>query len=274
MVRTFDVVYRRDSAMEWLALVYQPEGSGPFPPILYIHGGQWSGGSRMQSELINQTLAEAGFLVVGVDFRLAPDHKYPAPVEDVNYATRWLRAHARDFNGNPELLGGLGTSSGGHTMMLSALQPTNPRFAALPLPEAPDITARLDYVIACWAVLDAHFRYLYAQRSGREDIIRSSEGYFGDEQTMREGSPQFLLDSGAPVEFPPLLIIQGTADQNIPLEIPKRFAASYLKRGGYVEMETFLDMPHMFANNPGPESDRAHGLMKAFTTRQVNKVRA
>ena len=120
-----------------------------------------------------------------------------------------------------------------------------------------------------WPVLDSHARYLYAKEAGIERLMKSSENYFGDEATMREGSPQLVLERGEQTALPPLLILQGTEDDNVPLEISERFVASYAAAGGAAERELFPGMPHAFARDSGPETDRAIALMKAFVARQV-----
>ncbi|MBI2886491.1 MAG: alpha/beta hydrolase [Chloroflexi bacterium] len=268
-VQARDVVYRRDGDRDWLATLYQPQGTGPFPALLDVHGGVWSGGSRASDALIDQSLAASGIVVLAIDFRLAPQHPYPAQVADVHYATRWLKAHARDFNADAATVGGLGASSGGHTVLLSALRPHDSRYAALPLPEAAAVDARLTYVVACWPVIDSYARYLYARRAGIERLANLTEGYFLTEAAMREGNPQELVERGEAQALPSVLIIQGTADANIPLEIPNRFAETYRAAGGHVELELFPDMPHGFANHPGPESERALALMKSFVARQL-----
>ena len=87
---------------------------------------------------------------------------------------------------------------------------------------------------------------------------------------MKEGNPQLILERGEPTELPPVLILQGTADDNVPLSIPYRFVESYRAAGGNVELELFPGMPHGFARDPGTETDRALALAKAFIARQLN----
>ena len=268
-VRIHDVEYRRAGEESWLARIYQPQEAGPFPALLQVHGGAWNAGSRTSDALLNEGLAASGLVVVAVDFRLAPGHSYPAQVADVNYATRWLKAHARDFNGDPRIVGGLGSSSGGHTVMLSAMRPHDPRYTAIPLGEAPDADATLSYILALWPVLDPYARYLYAQETGRGDLVTHTESYFLTVDAMQEGSPQLILKRGEMVTLPPTLVVQGTADGNIPMAIPERFVAAYREARGVIELELFPDMPHGFGSSPGPETDRALGLMKAFVARQL-----
>ncbi|HEY7064924.1 MAG TPA: alpha/beta hydrolase [Chloroflexota bacterium] len=135
-VKVFDVEYRRAGDEAWLARVYQPQGTGPFPVLVDLHGGVWSGGGRSSSAARNEALAASGLLIAALDFRLAPRDPYPASVADVNYGTRWLKAHGADFGGDTRHRGGIGASSGGHLVMLSAMRPHDPRYAARPLPGA------------------------------------------------------------------------------------------------------------------------------------------
>jgi acetyl esterase len=269
-VRVHDVTYREDQEGSWLARIYQPEGAGPFPALLDVHGGAWNRGSYTNNERIDQALAESGLVVAAIALRLAPQYPYPAQVADVNYATRWFKAHARDFNADARMVGGLGTSSGGHTIMLSAMRPQDPRYRAFALEGADDkVDATLSYVLAGWPVLDPYARYLYAKESGYDRLMESTEAYFLTKEAMREGNPQLILERRESAELPPVLILQGTADDNVPLSIPHRFVEAYRAAGGAVELELFPGMPHGFGSKPGAESDRALALMKAFVARRL-----
>ena len=258
--------YRNDGAESWEVTIYQPRGDGPFPALLDVHGGAWNRGERGSDAVMNRALAASGIVVAAVDFRLAPAHPYPAQVQDVNFATRWLKAHAAEFNADGQTVGGLGSSSGGHTLMLSAMRPQDPRYAALELPEAAGLDAAMAYTICCWPVLDSYARYLYA-RQASERLTASTEAYFLTEDAMKEGNPQHILERGETVTLPPTLVIQGTRDDNVPLSIPQRFETAFRGAGGDIQVEYFTDMVHGFGNTPGPESDRAVGLMKAFIAR-------
>ena len=266
---TEDVQYRRDGDESWLARVYRPTAAGPFPTLLDVHGGAWSMGDRLNDAPMDEALAASGMVVVAVDFRLAPQHPYPASLVDVNYATRWLKAHSPDFGGDPRHLGGLGSSSGGHQIMLSAMRPRDPRYAALPLPEASDADASLGYVLACWPILDPYARYRFAQETGRKELVTRTEGFFLTEETMQEGNPQRILDRAEAAVLPPVVLLQGTADTNLPVAMSERFVESYRKAGGQAELELFPEMPHGFGNQQGPEAERAIGLLKAFVARQL-----
>src|SRR5437764_11038546 len=126
-----DIEYRRDDATALLARLYRPKGDGPFPAVLDVHGGAWAAGDRLNNAPLDEALAKSGVIVLAIDFRMPPAHRYPASIADINFATRWLRAHAAEFGSRRELVGGLGTSSGAHQLLLSALKPADPRYGAL-----------------------------------------------------------------------------------------------------------------------------------------------
>ncbi|HEX2173276.1 MAG TPA: alpha/beta hydrolase, partial [Dehalococcoidia bacterium] len=177
-VETSDVEFRRVGDLPLLARVYRPRGAGPFPLLIDVHGGAWCKGDRLNNEPMDTALAASGLVVAAIDFRLGPDHPYPASIADVNYGIRWLKVHAVDFGAVADRLGALGSSSGGHQVLLNALRPRDPRYAADPIAAAPEVDASLAYVIACWPVIDPYARYLFARETGREDLAEMSEGYF------------------------------------------------------------------------------------------------
>ena len=138
-----DLEYRRDASGPMLARLYQPKGPGPFPALIEVHGGAWAAGDRLNNAPLDEALAKSGIVVFAVDFRMPPQHRYPASIADIHYATRWLKAHAGEFGSRRDLVAGLATSSGAHQLLLSALKPNDPRYAALPLAEAPQEDASL-----------------------------------------------------------------------------------------------------------------------------------
>ena len=273
-VRSRDVEYRRDGADSWLARIYEPQGAGPFPALLEIHGGAWNNNDRTQNASIDEALAASGLVVVAIDFHLGTQAPHPAAQQDINYATRWLKVRAADFNSSSEAVGGLGLSSGGHQIMLSAMRPRDPSYAALPLDGAPEVDAGLAYVMMGWAVLDPHARYLYARERGRQNLVASSERYFVDEAGMREANPQLILERSEPVELPPALLLHGADDDVLAPRTAERFAEAYGRAGGVIELAEYPRAGHGFAREPGPNAARALELMKSFVARQLVAVAA
>ncbi|MFN8556874.1 MAG: alpha/beta hydrolase [Dehalococcoidia bacterium] len=273
-VRVSDVEYRRDGDVAWLATVYRPAGAGPFAALLNVHGGAWNTGSRADNAALSQGLAAAGAVVASIDFRMGGDHPYPSSLIDINYATRWLKAHAADFAADPASVGALGVSSGGHLALLSGMRPHDTRYAALPLPEAGAADATLAYVISCWGVLDPYARYQFAQQIGRTELIASHDRYFGSIETMQEANPLLIVERGEPATLPPALLIQGTADAILPPGMVERVADAYRAAGGAVDLALFEGMPHGITGWPESEVARMVARMAGFINRCLAPVAA
>lgn len=268
-VRIIDATYRQDDDKSWSVRIYRPEKQGPYPALLDVHGGAWSSGGCTDNEKIDLSLAARGMVVFAIECRTAPTYTYPAQVIDVNYATRWIKAHAGDYNAVADNLGGLATSSGGHALFLSAMRPEDDRYNTLTLPDSAGLNAKLSYLIGAWPIIDPYGRYLFAQENNQEFLVKATDSYFLNHAAMNEGNPLFALDRGEKLNLPPALIIQGTADQNLPLSSIHRFADAYRSAGGVIELEWFTNEPHGFACRPGAESDRALEIIKNFVGRQL-----
>ncbi len=265
-----DVEYQRQAGKPWLVRVYRPKGPGPFPSIIDVHGGAWHNGDRTNNDGVDRALAAKGIVVAAIDFRQPPEAGYPASICDVNLAVRWLKAHAAEFDGT-SAVGAFGNSSGGHQVVLSALRPRHASYSALPLPDRPEIDASLAYGIAAWPVIDPLFRFRYAQKFNREEFIKAHIDYWRTEEAMAEGSPQTIVEQDGQIDLPPLLMLLKANDRNHPLEMQERFIASYRKRGGAIEVDTFDGLPeHRMVPSPAqPETMRFIDTITAFIMRQT-----
>ena len=260
-----DVEYQRQAGKVWLLRIYRPKGTGPFSTIVDVHGGAWHNGDRTNNAAIDTALAATGILVAAVDFRQPPEAGYPASICDVNLAIRWLKAHAAEFNGTTTI-GAFGNSSGGHQVVLSALRPRHASYAALPLPDHPEVDASLAYVIAGWPVIDPLYRFHFAKEFNREEHIKAHLEYWRTEEAMAEGSPQTIIEKEEQVDLPPILMLLKANDKNHPLEMQERFIASYRKRGGAIDVHTFDGLPeHRMVPSPSqPETMRCIETMTTF----------
>lgn len=103
--------------------IYTPEGVGPFPIVVFYHGGGFVIGSIDSHENICRQIARDGsVIVVSVDYRLAPEHPYPVPVDDAYAAFQWVAQNAATFNGDPQHLAVAGDSAGGNLAAVVALK--------------------------------------------------------------------------------------------------------------------------------------------------------
>jgi acetyl esterase len=265
-----DVEYQRQAGKPWLARIYQPKGAGPFPTIVDVHGGAWHNGDRTNNAGIDTSLAAKGILVAAVDFRQPPEAGYPASICDVNLAVRWLKAHAHEFNGTTAV-GAFGNSSGGHQVVLSALRPRHPAYSVLPLPNYPELDARLAYVIAGWPVIDPLYRFRFAKEFNREEHVKAHIAYWITEDAMAEGSPQTIVEQNEQTDLPPILMLLKANDRNHPLQMQERFIASYRKRGGEIDVHTFDGLPeHRVVPSPSqPDTMRLIDTITEFISRKA-----
>ena len=127
-----DVEYLRHGETPLLAKVFKPKGSGPFPIMVELHGGAWVNGNRENGNVGNEALAKSGVIVAALDFRVPPVASYPASLADIHYGIRWCKTQAESWNGRPDSIGVMGTSSGAHQSMLLGMRPNDSRYAAIP----------------------------------------------------------------------------------------------------------------------------------------------
>jgi acetyl esterase/lipase len=272
-IEVFDVDFRRAPKRTLMARVYQPKGGGPFPVLLDLHGGAWNNKDRLANATMDESLARSGILVVAIDLTRAPEAPYPASVQDANYGVRWLKHKAREWNGDPETIGALGSSSGGHEIELCAMKPRDRYYSVHTLAEAPELDATLNYVATRSPVSNPYARFLNAEQLGREEMVQNTKLYFNPWDTIHEGNPQEILDRGEKVTLPPLLIMQGELDDNVRPAVQQKFTESYRAAGGECQYEVFSGCQHLWIDDPGPQTDRAHEMVKQFIAKQLKAKR-
>lgn len=111
--------------------VYRPRNiEGPLPVIVSLHGGGWVYGDKERYQYYCMSLAQQGFAVVNFTYRLAPKHKFPAPVEDTNRVFGWLLDHAEKYGFDTRNIFAVGDSAGAHLLTMYSCICTNPAYAA------------------------------------------------------------------------------------------------------------------------------------------------
>ena len=244
---TQDVEYLRHGEAPLLARLFKPQGSGPFPIMLELHGGAWVRGTRENGNAANEALAKTGVIVAALDFRThAP---YPASLADIHYAVRWAKTQAASWKGKPDRIGAMGTSSGAHQAMLLGMRPHDARYAALPAPAgAGGVDGTLACVIMISPVIDPLGRYLYAK--GLRSDCTPPEGmgaqwppmheqYWGTEEAMAEGAPARILARGEKTALPPTLTLRRAYEASHPRPDFDEFIDQYRKAGGSIDVMIF-----------------------------------
>jgi acetyl esterase len=266
-----EVEFRRTPAGRVLmARVYQPQGAGPFPTVLDLHGGAWNAKDRRAEEPMDRALARSGLLVVAIDMTLAPEAPYPACVQDANYGVRWLKTKAASWNGNPSRLGIYGSSSGGHVAELLAMRPRDPRYNSIPLANAAGVDATVAYVAMRSPVSNPFARFQNAEALKRDAMMKNTTTFFNPWETIHESNPQEILERRERVNLVPLLIMQGALDDNVLPSVQEKFATTYKAAGGECQLQIFEGCEHEWVATPGPQTDRAREMVKAFIARHVN----
>jgi acetyl esterase len=263
-VHVEELVYRIIDGRELKALVFRPEGDGLWPALVCMHGGAWISGDRTLPTYLAERLAARGIVVMSIDFRMAPRHMYPSSLRDANYATRWLKANADNFNVDANRVGGLGFSSGGHLILLSAMRPDHSAYVADIPAELQGFNAELNCVITCSGVLDPLARYHMAQAVGYADIVACHDKYFGDEACMNEANPPLMLERGEVVKQPPLLMFQGGADPRLLPDTASRMEALYRRAGGSATALVHADRGHALSEWPLEDQDAVAAQIQAF----------
>jgi acetyl esterase len=251
-----------------MARIYQPKGPGPFPTVLDLHGGAWRRKDRLAEEPMDRAIAASGVLVVAIDLRLSGEAPYPASVQDANYGVRWLKSKAPGWKGDATRIGIYGSSSGGHVAELLAMRPRDARYNAIPLAAAPNVDATVAFVATRSPVSDPYARFQHAERMKRQEMIDNSTTYFKPWETIFEGNPQQILDRREAVSLPPLLVMQGALDDNVLPATQEKFASAWKSAGGVCEFSVFDGSEHEWVAKPGPQTDRAREMVKAFIARQ------
>ncbi len=272
---TRDVEYLRHGDRRFMARLFVPQGEGPFPAIVELHGGAWCNGDLNECKTYAEAFARNGLAVAALDFRHAGDG-YPTTLADINYGIRWVKANAGELNTRPDLVGAAGQSSGGHLAMLAAMRPNDPRYAAIKLPSsAPAVDASLRAVAMLWPVINPLSRYRHALRARDSanppawvgNIPDRHDLYWKTEAAMADGNPILMLEKGEKVPTPPALWLQGRPDpvhdyhdedSSFPGTEPERFTANYRKAGGNIELMIVEQAERASAATLGKVADFFH----------------
>lgn len=205
-----DVEYGEAAGEKLLLDAFTPEGRGPFPVCLLVHGGGWVQGDKHNNfRTLLTPLGEAGFAWFSISYRLAPKHRYPACVEDVETAIRWVKAHAADYRIDPKRIALIGESAGGHLVSLAAVRAqADTRVAAVVAFYSPndlELQARNNLRTPAWATA------LFGITTMDDAAMK----------VIREASPSSRLVAG----LPPFLLVHGTDDTRVAVEQSRLFQA-------------------------------------------------
>ena len=210
-----------------------PDGKGPFPAVILVHGGGWGSGDKTKHiDPLFAPLSKSGLAWFSINYRHAPKNRYPAAVEDVEAAVRWVKQHAAEFNIDPKRLALLGESAGGHLVAMAVVRAKDDTRVAAAVPFYAPVDLETDT----------------ARRGGLSQSLRS---LFGRSYQVDDQAAQLLRDA-SPINFihsslPPFLLVHGTADMSVPYNQSVQFQAKLRAAGVSCDLVTIDDGVHGMA---------------------------
>lgn len=222
------IVFRKLPDCEVKCDVYQPESDVPLPAIIMIHGGAWRHGSKVAMVRHARRVARVGYVVVSINYRLAPKYPWPAQIDDCQYAVRWLKKNAEAYNIDAERIGVFGYSAGGH---LAALLGTmdgedNARFENSLAGDDEELK-KFSPAVCAVAIGGAPCEFSWLDEGS--EVLKYWMG--GSRKSLPE-----KYRSASPVEYvtaedAPFFIFHGTADMLVPLQSPTDFHQALKAKG-------------------------------------------
>lgn len=228
-----DIEYGRAGGVSLKLDASIPDGPGPFPAVILVHGGGWNAGDKSGGPgkgymaPMHGPLAAAGFAWFSINYRLAPDFRHPAQVEDVETAIRWVKAHAAEYHIDPRRIALSGESAGGHLVAMAAVRA--------------DASTRVAAVVPFYGVFD-----MVAEAKRRKTITNFARLLGHD--TMDDTLVKLMHDA-SPINFvqpglPPFLLLHGTADQSVAFQQSVDLQGKLRAAGVACELIAIKDGPH------------------------------
>jgi len=205
-----DIIYSsKDGADLKLDIHYPQLVTGPIPTLVYVHGGAWIQGDKEEGAgtVDIPALLEAGFAVVAVNYRLAPQHKFPAMIEDVKCAIRFLRANADRYGLATEKIGAYGGSAGGHLVSLLGVTDSS---AGWDSGEYAEYSSHVQAVVDMFGPTNLTGPFLAEAPVRCEDVFGTCNV---NDPVLRDASPVTWVSA----DDPPFLILHGDKDEVVPL---------------------------------------------------------
>jgi acetyl esterase/lipase len=226
-----DIVYGKGGDEELkLDLAKPKQDKGPYPAVVCLHGSGWRFGTRQEMNGIMESLAHMGYVGVTVSYRLAPAAQFPAQIEDIKAAVRWLRANSEKYQINRDRIGVVGFSAGGHLACL--LGATDAKDGLEGNGGNPEQSSRVQAVVSFCGPTD------FTTRDWPEDVEKGLVepflgGTFKDKpEVYKRASPINYVTA----DDPPFLLIHGIKDPLIPVDQAKRFLDKLQEAGVSVQL--------------------------------------
>ncbi|MEK7949830.1 alpha/beta hydrolase [Luteolibacter soli] len=220
-----------------------PEGSGPFPAAILIHGGGWGSGDKAADFVpLSKSLTKEGIAWFSINYRLAPKHPWPACFDDVQTAIRWVRTNATAYNVDPKRIALIGYSAGGQLATLAAIRA--------------DESTRVQAVVGFAPAVE-----LVADMQRRGEVGVAMRNLLGLSDKLDDAALAKIA-SISPAEeikpgLPPFFIVEGTADQSVRHVETLAFIQRLKQAQGSCALLEMKDAPHRIAEWPKFSPDYA-----------------
>lgn len=245
---------------------------GPMPAVLWIHGGGWKAGTHKKNPIA--WLADKGFVVASIEYRLSDEAKWPAQIEDCKLAVRWLRANAAKYHVNPDKIAVWGSSAGGHLVSCLGTMGDQTQFEGTGGYEG--VSSKVQAVVDYCGPVDFTEAGPGIQRGMAKAPDYESPGLIGlfggsfKEKTdlWKQGSPITYIKPGAP----PFLVVHGDQDKSVPLQQAEKMVAALKKANVPVEFILVKGGGHGMHAEKGeppavPDRDTLNAQVLAFLER-------
>ncbi|MCC6297864.1 MAG: alpha/beta hydrolase [Anaerolineales bacterium] len=256
-----DVTYCTMDGVELkMDLYYPTEINGRFPVTMYVHGGGWSKGDKSggAGAVEFEALQSAGFLVAAVNYRLAPEYQFPAMIEDVKCAVRYLRAHASEYNLDPNRIGAYGGSAGGHLVSLLGVTDAS---AGFDVGEYLDQSSRVQAVADMFGPIDLTIPLNERQGEKALNVFANFD--------LALASPITYVSS----DDPPFLILHGEDDPVVSISQSDSFLAALQTANVPAEFVRVANAGHGFKPTDGksisPSREEITQRIVEFFTEQL-----
>jgi len=258
-----DVEFGNPGGTALLLDLHVPDGPGPFPAAILVHGGGFDQGSRSTNvRPLFDVLADPGFAWFSIDYRMAPEFRFPEAREDMDRAIEWVKAHAAEYHVDPAKIAIIGESAGGFLVNYAGTHETP--------------TTRVAAVVSFYGPVDyaklAVERREHPERFNMTSINRhmatgGSMRFFGADQAdeaglakLKEISPLFAVHKG----MPPFLCIHGTKDDQVTYDQSPMLCDAMHKVGASCEVITIEGGGHGMSGWRAPEMQHWKAEMIAW----------
>lgn len=238
--------------------VYRPSGDGSHPAVVLVHGGGFRAGNRQSYTKLANRLAEHGYVAATISYRFAPQFPFPAAVNDVKAAVRFLRANAKQFHLDADHIGALGGSAGGHLVLFLGLTAGVPEFEGTG-PNR-EFSSRVQVVADYYGPSD--FTQSYGKSVDAAEVLPLFlEGNLAQKRLahIRASPLNWVTPNAAPI-----LALHGTEDKFVAYEQSVWLLERLLGAGVQAELETLTGAGHGFK---GADAERADARAIAWLGR-------